>query len=176
MTEAATSAVLPERYRLSGRRQMSRSCISSICLSMISTDFYPTMLEMAGLVRQPEQHMDGVSMVSLLKQTGSTAERALYWHYPHYGDQGGSPGSAIRVGDWKLIEFFEDRRLELYNLRNDLGEQHNLAGTESKKAAELYERLKTWRAAVGARVPSPNPNRKVGDQGRTDIPSYIADD
>ena len=60
---------------------------------VISTDFYPTMLEMAGLPAKPEQHVDGVSMVSLLRQTGLAAERAIYWHYPHYGNQGGSPGS-----------------------------------------------------------------------------------
>ena len=129
---------------------------------VISTDFYPTILEMAGLPARPQQHVDGVSMVPLVKQTGSAAERAIYWHYPHYGNQGGSPGSAVRVGDWKLIEFFEDRRLELYDLKEDLGEQHNLALQEGKKAAELHAKLKAWRTTVGARIPSPNPNRKAG--------------
>jgi arylsulfatase A-like enzyme len=143
---------------------------------VISTDFYPTMLEMAGLPAKPEQHLDGVSMVPLLRQTGSAAERAIYWHYPHYGNQGGSPGSAIRVGDWKLIEFFEDHRLELYNLKNDLGEQHDLAAQQGKKAAELHEKLKAWRVAVGARMPSPNPNRQAGGGEGEGIFSFVADD
>jgi arylsulfatase A-like enzyme len=143
---------------------------------VISTDFYPTMLEMAGLAAKPEQHMDGRSMVSLLKQTGLAAERTFYWHYPHYGNQGGSPAGAVRVGDWKLIEFFEDHRLELYNLENDLGEQHNLAVEQRKKAAELHEKLKTWRAAVGAQMPSRNPNGKAGASGHGDSFSYVADD
>jgi arylsulfatase A-like enzyme len=144
---------------------------------VISTDFYPTILEMAALPVRPQQHVDGTSMVPLLKQSGQASQRALYWHYPHYGDQGGSPGGAIRLGDWKLLEFFEDRRLELYNLKDDLGEQRNLAARQSKKAAELYERLKTWRAAIGARLPTANPNRKVGEQGHRDVVSYdVAND
>ena len=116
---------------------------------VISTDFYPTILEMAGLPARPEQHVDGVSMVPLLRQTGSTAPRAIYWHYPHYGNQGGSPGSAVRLGDWKLIEFFEDHRLELYNLKNDLGSGTTWPLEQPGKAAELHQRLKAWRAAVG---------------------------
>jgi arylsulfatase A-like enzyme len=143
---------------------------------VISTDFYPTMLEMAGLPAKPEQHVDGVSLVPLLRQTGSTVARAIYWHYPHYGNQGGSPGSAVRIGDWKLIEFFEDHRLELYNLKNDLGEQHNLAVEQGKRAAGLHEKLKAWRAAVGARMPSPNPNRQVGGRESESILSFVADD
>ena len=149
---------------------------SSSSTPVISTDFYPTMLEMAGLSAKPGQHMDGASMAALLKQTGPAAERALYWHYPHYGNQGGSPGSAIRVGDWKLIEFFEDQRLELYNLKNDLGEQHNLAVEQGKKAAELHAKLKRWRRAVGARMPRPNPDCKAGARGDGNVLSYVADD
>jgi arylsulfatase A-like enzyme len=132
---------------------------STSSVPVISTDFYPTILEMAGLPPRPEQHVDGLSMVPLLRQIGLPAERALYWHYPHYGNQGGSPGSAVRSGDWKLIEFLEDRRLELYNLKDDLGEQRNLAARLPARSAELYKQLKSWRAAVGARMPSPNPNR-----------------
>jgi arylsulfatase A-like enzyme len=143
---------------------------------VISTDFYPTMLEMAGLRAKPEQHKDGVSMVPLLKQTDSTGQRAIYWHYPHYSNQGGSPGSAVRAGDWKLIEFFEDGRLELYSLKNDLSEQHNLAAREGRKTAELREKLKAWRAAIGARMPSPNPNHKVGGQDGEGVLSFAADD
>ena len=117
-----------------------------------------------------------MSMVPLLRQTGATVERAIYWHYPHYGNQGGSPGSAVRVGDWKLIEFFEDHRLELYNLKNDLGEQHNLAVEQAEEGGRVARELKAWRAAVGARMPSPNPNRKAGGQDDGGVFSLVADD
>ena len=94
---------------------------------VISTDFYPTMLEIAKLPPKPAQNVDGVSIVPLLR--GKKMDRgAIYWHYPHYGNQGGSPGSVIRDGDWKLILFYEkNREVELYNLRDDIGEGNNLA-------------------------------------------------
>ena len=81
-------------------------------------DFYPTILELAGLPMPAEQHVDGVSLVPLLR--GGTHRRSgprLYWHYPHYGNQGGEPSSIIRRDDWKLIHYWEDGRDELYNLR-----------------------------------------------------------
>ncbi len=127
---------------------------------VISTDFYPTMLEMAGLPLRPKQHLDGRSMVPLLMQSGTQGNRVLYWHYPHYGNQGGSPGGAIRLGDYKLIEFYEDNRVELYNLRDDLGEQHDLTVERPEKAAELRRMLHAWRHEVGALMPTPNPARK----------------
>lgn len=122
-----------------------------------STDFYPTLLEMAGLPAQPKQHVDGVSMVPLLK--GKTMKRGpIFWHYPHYGNQGGSPGSAVRVGDWKLIEWFEEGRgLELYNLNNDIGEQQNLAAKYPKRTKTMHVMLKKWRQEVDAHMPSKNP-------------------
>ena len=115
-------------------------------------------------------------MVPLLKQTNSVAERALYWHYPHYGNQGGSPGSAVRIGNLKLIEFFEDGRLELYDLQKDLGERHNLAAEQPQKVAELHERLRTWRSAVDARLPTPNPNHKTDVRQQASLFSSFADD
>lgn len=122
-----------------------------------STDFYPTLLEMAGLPAQPQQHVDGVSMVPLLK--GKSMKRGpIFWHYPHYGNQGGTPGSAVRDGDWKLIEWFEEGRgLELYNLKNDIGEKQNLAAKYSERAKILHEMLKKWRKEVDAQMPSKNP-------------------
>jgi arylsulfatase A-like enzyme len=126
---------------------------------VISTDFYPTMLEMAGLPLKPGQHRDGHSMVPLLRQQARPEPRAFYWHYPHYGNQGGSPGGAVRLGDYKLIEFYEDNRIELYNLRADLGERHDLAAEKPEKAAELRQMLRQWRQDVGAVMPQPNPNR-----------------
>lgn len=134
----------------------------AVCdVPVISTDFYPTMLEMAGVPWRKKQHVDGVSLVPLLMQRGSLRDRALYWHYPHYGNQGGSPGAAVRQGGWKLIEFFEDGRVELYNLRDDIGETRNLAATEPDKARELTEMLHAWQKDVGARFPAPNPAHKT---------------
>ncbi len=128
---------------------------------VISTDFYPTMLEMAGLPAVPQQHLDGQSMVPLLRGQGSTKDRAFYWHYPHYGNQGGSPGGAVRLGDYKLIEFYEDHHIELYNLRDDLGEQHDLSAANPEKAAQLRRMLHEWRDSIGAAMPTPNPNHKT---------------
>ena len=124
-----------------------------------SPDFYPTLLEMAGLTLCPEQHTDGLSLAPLLRGEGDSLDReAIYWHYPHYGNQGGTPGSSLRAGDWKLIAFFEDGRLELYNLRDDPGEHHNLAESDPNRAAELQAMLADWREKVQAKMPVRNPN------------------
>jgi arylsulfatase A-like enzyme len=131
---------------------------STCDVPVISTDFYPTILEMAGLPPKPEQHRDGLSLVPLLKESGTFPERALFWHYPHYSNQGGAPSGAVRAGDYKLIEFYEDSRIELYNLRDDIGEQHDLAAEMPAKAAELRKMLRDWRDDVGAAMPQPNPN------------------
>ena len=126
---------------------------------VISTDVYPTVLEALGLDARPEQHVDGRSFADLLADPSlGGGERELFWHYPHYGNQGGTPGGAIRAGDWKLIEFYEDGRLELYDLGADVGEEDDLAEEQPERAAELRDRLDAWRAEVGARMPTPNPN------------------
>ena len=136
----------------------------SICSEVVtSTDFYPTMLEMASLPLLPNQHLDGLSLVPLLKQTGKLNRDAVYWHYPHYSNQGATPGSAIRAGDYKLIEFYEDNHIELYNLRDDVGEKNNLAEKMSRKAKELLKMLHEWKQSVNARMPEPNPGYKTGD-------------
>ena len=122
-----------------------------------STDFYPTMLEMAGLDPLPEQHCDGLSLVPLLTGAGPLDREAIFWHYPHYGNQGGTPGSSVRAGDYKLIEFFEDGSLELYNLREDIGEADNLLQELPQLAAHLKGVLSDWRQRVAARIPEPNP-------------------
>jgi len=134
----------------------------SVCDVPVTTpDFYPTLLEMAGLPLRPAQHVDGESLAPLLKGARRLEREAIYWHYPHYGNQGGTPGSSIRRGDYKLIEFFEDGRLELYNLREDAGERHNLAQDQPALAAELAGRLAAWRARVEAKLPQPNPTWRV---------------
>ena len=121
-----------------------------------SPDFYPTLLELAGLPLKPEQHRDGVSLLPLLKGENRLSREAIFWHYPHYGNQGGTPGSSVRCGDWKLIEFFEDGRLELYNLRYDIVEDNNLAEVEPEISARLHTLLQNWRREVEALLPAVN--------------------
>ncbi len=123
-----------------------------------SPDFYPTLLQAAGLEAMPEQHVDGVTLMPLLQGGTSLAREAIFWHYPHYGNQGGTPGCSVRTGDYKLIEFFEDGRRELYNLREDLSEEHDLADREPARVREMSERLVDWRQTVGARLPERNPD------------------
>jgi arylsulfatase A-like enzyme len=134
-------------------------------------DFYPTMLAMAGINLPAGHAVDGVSLVPLLR-TGDGLDRdKMYWHFPAYleadrsveGPWRTTPAGAIRKGDWKLIEFFEDGRLELYNLADDIGEEHDLAGEMPEKAEELHADLVAWRRAVNAPVPDePNPRYRPG--------------
>ncbi|MCX5675381.1 MAG: sulfatase, partial [Planctomycetota bacterium] len=130
---------------------------STCDVPVTSTDFYPTLLEIAGLPLRPEQHVDGVSIVPLLKGGKSLPRQAIYWHYPHYSNQGGGPSGAVRAGDLKLIEFYEDNHVELYNVKEDLGEKNDLAAPMPEKAKELRERLARWRQDVGARMLTPAP-------------------
>ena len=134
---------------------------ASICeVPVISTDFYPTMLDMAGFPKEKKQTLDGRSLVPLLKGKTVMKREALYWHYPHYGNQGGSPSAAIRMGDYKLIGFYEDNHLELYNLKSDIGEQNNLAKADSVRAEKMRTSLRSWQKKIGAKFPTLNPNWK----------------
>ncbi len=128
----------------------------SVCDEPCTTpDLFPTFLAAAGLPLMPEQHEDGVSLVPLMR--GETMSRgAIFWHYPHYSNQGDTPACAVREGDWKLIEHFEDHRLELFNLREDIGETQNLAEAEPERVEALYQRLIAWRASVEAKIPEVN--------------------
>ncbi|MFO7776198.1 MAG: sulfatase [Candidatus Hydrogenedentota bacterium] len=119
----------------------------------MNTDFYPGLLEAAGLPLRPEQHLDGVSMLPLLKgDEGAIHEReALYWHYPHYSNQGGFPGGAIRIGPWKLIERYEDGSVHLYNVVEDLEEQHDVADEHPDRVAEMRAKLHEWYEEVDAK-------------------------
>jgi arylsulfatase A len=119
-----------------------------------SIDFFPTFTAAAGLGHGP---VDGIDIRPLLAGQ-SMPERPLFWHYPHYSDQGGRPSGALRLGDWKLIEFFEDEHLELFNLRSDQGERHNLAAKEADRARKLLNLLRDWRSSVKAAMPTPNGN------------------
>ena len=133
---------------------------------VISTDFYPTLLALARLPLDPKQHRDGMNLLPLLQGGGLQRKAPLFWHYPHYGNQGGAPCGAIRDGDWKLIEWYEDGRIELYNLRDDLSEANNLAEKTPAKAQELLQKLSTWRKEVNAVMPTPNPDFRIKVDGK----------
>jgi len=130
---------------------------ASTCDTPVSgIDFFPTLLQLAGVTAKPKQVIDGVSLVPLLKG-GKIAPRPLFWHYPHYGNQGGEPSSIIRRGDWKLIHYWEDDHNELYNLAADIGERHDLAAGEPARTTGLWRELQGWLKETGARLPQPNP-------------------
>ena len=130
---------------------------------VIGLDFYPTLLAIAGIEKQPGQVLDGESLVPLLTGTAALKRDAIFWHFPAYlqGSRGTwrtTPAGAIRQGDFKLIEFFEDSSLELYNLKDDIGEAKDLAKTMPDKTRSLHQRLLAWRKSVNAPVPTePNP-------------------
>jgi len=130
---------------------------STCDVPVTGTDFYPTLLQLAGLPLQPAQHVDGVSLVPLLRG-GAIAERDLFWHYPHYGNQGGEPSSIIRSGPWKLVHYWEDGRDELYNILEDIGEQVDVAARHPEKRTALRKKLNTWLDSVAANLPLLNTN------------------
>jgi arylsulfatase A-like enzyme len=145
----------PWFIRAPGVSRPGRVCDTPI----VTMDVYPTILEFTGLPLNPDQHRDGVSLVPLLKG-GRLEPRLLYWHYPHYGNQGGAPGGSVRDGDGKLIEWYEDGSRELFNLRDDLSESTNVAAKYPEKVKELAARLSAWRKDVSAVMPTPNPEYK----------------
>ena len=122
-----------------------------------STDYYPTFLEAAGLPLRPQQHCDGVSLMPLLRGGDHLDREAIYWHYPHYSNQGGAPAASLVSGNWKLIEYFEDDHLELYDLDHDISETRDLAGQHPEILSRLHGMLRAWQKDVGARRPEPNP-------------------
>ena len=143
---------VPWIIRAPGLTQPGQICDTPI----MSMDLYPTIMELADVPASAAPSVDGSSLVRLLSG-GELKPRPLYWHYPHYGNQGGAPGGAVRDGDWKLIEWYEDGSLELFNLKVDLGETTNLAAEMPDKVQELRKTLANWRSEVGAVMPTPNP-------------------
>jgi arylsulfatase A-like enzyme len=119
---------------------------------VITTDFYKTIVEMTG-IDHPEQTTDGESLVPLLKQDNSFKRKAIFWHYPHYSPQGGTPTSAIRSGNWKLIKNYENNQLELYNLKDDIGETTNLSETNIDIRQKLEKDLEQWLKDMDASMP-----------------------
>jgi arylsulfatase A-like enzyme len=139
---------------------------STCSVPVQSVDFFPTLLAMAG-VKQSNM-VDGESLMPLLEQSGrdgkKMARAALYWHYPHYWNGTAvRPAGAVRAGDWKLIEYYEDMRVELFNLKDDLSEAHDLAATRPAEVSRLRAMLQDWRKSVDAQMPSPNPNYRPAD-------------
>ncbi|TWU34378.1 sulfatase [Novipirellula artificiosorum] len=129
---------------------------SSCDTPVTGADFYPTLLDLCGVPSKPEQHVDGVSLVPLL-ENGSIQPRPLYWHYPHYDNQGGEPSSLFRDGQWKLIHYYEDGRNELYNLEQDPYETSDLSLAMPVRTASMAKQLDEWLQAVKAKLPEPDP-------------------
>ncbi len=126
-----------------------------------SPDLYPTFLQAAGAELIPDQHADGVSLLPLLRGGDTLAREGIFWHYPHYSNQGSTPAAAVVDGPWKLIRFFEDDRLELYHLDTDVSEQHNLADARPDIVNRLHGLLAAWQQEVEALIPEPDPDYEI---------------
>jgi arylsulfatase A-like enzyme len=127
-------------------------------IPVTSTDFLSTILDMAGIADKTPEDVEGETLTPLLRSATAKLEReAIFWHYPHYGNQGGTPGSSVRMGDYKLIEFFEDHRVELYNLKKDIEEQNDLSQQMPALRDQLRDILHKWQKKVEAKFPLPNP-------------------
>ncbi|HEY5687063.1 MAG TPA: sulfatase [Yeosuana sp.] len=131
----------------------NHSKIRSFDYPVTGADFYPTILDYANIKLMPDQHQDGISLKPMIETNSELSERPLFWHYPHYGNQGGDPSSIIRKGDWKLIHYYEDDSNELFNLKSDPYEQHNLADTNPEITSNLHDNLMKWLESVDAKFP-----------------------
>jgi arylsulfatase A len=124
---------------------------------VVSVDYFPTICEAAGVGLPTDRVIDGESLMPVLKRTGSLKRDTIYWHFPHYRRDDVVPYSIVRAGDWKLIKRYEGKQFELFNLRDDLSETHDLSDTMPEKVRELDGKLRKWLASVGAKLPVPNP-------------------
>lgn len=150
-----------DRRATLGMQQTGHSCD----VPVITNDLYPTLLELAGLPLLPQQHVDGISLASLLRGETELQREALYWHFPHYSNHGmQSPGGAVRVGAYKLLEYFENDTVQLFNLREDLAEQHDLSQQQPEKVTELRTMLHAWRDQVSAQMMPANPDYRPTDK------------
>lgn len=124
------------------------------------TDYLPTFMEILGVKDLPAE-MDGKSFLKTLYHPAEHFDRGpIYWHYPHFSNQGSRPAGAVRNGDYKLVENFETGQLELYNIKEDIGEKEDLSAAEPQRTGELAQLLKEWRESIGANMPVPNPDYK----------------
>ena len=128
-----------------------------------SIDLLPTVTDLC--LGQPAADSDGVSLTPILQHSGELATRDLFWHYPHYANQGSRPGAAVRSGNFKLIEFYETGRRELFNVAQDLGESRNLAGDHPLLVEELAQKLDAWRKQVQAQMMTANSDYVPNPQG-----------
>jgi arylsulfatase A-like enzyme len=133
---------------------MNKPFVTNIPVSTI--DYFPTILEMTGTVSK-KATVDGISILPVLK-SDQLEDRPLFWHYPHYSNQGGDPGSAVRMGNFKLIDNFETGKQELYDLYNDISEMNDISGKYPEKTSELYDLLQAWRKKTGAQMMDQNPD------------------
>ncbi|HEY3323622.1 MAG TPA: sulfatase [Planctomycetota bacterium] len=130
---------------------------------VISVDHVPTLMELAQVEVGQAQICDGVSLTPLLRNPKEKLKRdAIFWHYPHYHPGGATPYSAVRAGDWRLVEFFTDNHVELYNLKDDVGEKNDLSEKMPEKTSELRKKLAEWRQSVGAQLPTKNADHVPG--------------
>jgi len=137
--------------------------VGSICREPVTgVDYYPTILDMVGIPAVPVQHVDGQSLVPLFQGATSLSRDALYWHFPHYSNHGmQSPGGAIRCGQYKLLEYFENGTVQLFDLEVDLEEQNDLSQRHPEIAGQLLKKLRQWRKKVDAEIMGPNPGFDV---------------
>jgi arylsulfatase A-like enzyme len=143
---------IPLLVRWPGRVPAGRTVDTPV----LNTDWLPTLLELAG--RPVPEGLDGVSFASPLTGQGKPPARRLFWHFPHYTNQGSQPAGAVRDGDWKYIEYYENNRAELFNLARDPGETDDLAASESGRVRQLHSQLEAWRVSAGAQTNTPNPD------------------
>jgi arylsulfatase A-like enzyme len=132
---------------------------SPVCDEPVTgTDFYPTILDLAGINEMPDQHADGFTLVPLLKGESGLTRQEIFWHYPHYHGSAWTPGAALRQGEWKLIEFYETGNTELYHLEDDPGEENDLSAEYPELVTTLQRKLHGLQKETGARFTTPNPD------------------
>lgn len=129
-------------------------------IPVTTSDIFPTLAHAFNDTYRKAKELEGDNILTLLASGNKTNQRTLFWHYPHYSNQGGKPGSAIRKGNLKLIYNYEDKSVELYDVVNDVSEKNNLAKTKSKEAKQMEKELMAWLKKSGALYPDPNPNYK----------------
>ncbi len=152
-------------FKLPGKIKAGRTLAEPV----VSMDIYPTILDLLDLPLRPEQHVDGVSLKPLLSaESDSLAREAIYFHYPHYHHINTmGPAGAVRMGDYKLVEVFETGAVELYNLRDDLGETNDLAASMPELTAKLTKMLHDWRDHSGAVMTTENPDYSAENDWRS---------
>jgi len=150
---------VPMIVRWPGKIRPGSTCDTPV----ISNDFMPTMTELAGVTNSGYTVDDGLSLVPLLTESGTIDREAVYFHFPHYNPVGATPYSAVRKGDFKLILYYDDDSVELFNLADDIGEMNDLAASMPDKAAELRALLEEWLDHVDAQIPQPNPAYEGGE-------------